>query len=109
MATTVKARVEADLREALRARDRPTVSTLRVALGALANAEALPLDQVGEEASGAFSTEAPRRHVSDDDARALLSAEAAELDTSAALLAEHGRPERAAELTTQAEVLRRYL
>jgi uncharacterized protein len=104
MATSVRDRVQADLRAALSERDTSTVATLRIALGALANAEAVPLDEVAAD-----RTEAPRREVADEEARALLEAEIGELEASALLLTEHGQPARAAELAVQADVLRRYL
>ena len=76
-------RIRAALLDARRARDAETVSTLRTALAALENAEAVPTDQsagaLGDSPVGVGATEAERRVLSDADERAVLDAEIASL------------------------------
>ncbi|NYE37219.1 hypothetical protein F4692_002352 [Nocardioides cavernae] len=76
-------RIRAALLDARRARDAETVSTLRTALAALENAEAVPTDTsagaIEDAPVGVGATEARRRVLSDADERALLDAEIASL------------------------------
>lgn len=77
--------IEQDMRAGLRAamgRDRVAVSALRVALAALANAEAVP---VGEVPAGA--TEVARRELTEVERRAVVAAVVAEHPDTAATLA----------------------
>lgn len=80
----LRTRLRTALLEARRARDAETMSTLRTALAALENAEAVPADAaVGalEEAPvGVGAAEAQRRVLSDADELALLDAEIASLE-----------------------------
>jgi uncharacterized protein YqeY len=64
----IEARMRADLRGALGARDREAVSALRVALAALANAEAVPPD-----AAPGGSVEVARRELTEDERRAVVA------------------------------------
>lgn len=76
-------RLRAALLEARRARDAETVSTLRTALAALENAEAVPVattsGAIEDTPLGAGSTEAQRRVLSEADELAVLDAEIASL------------------------------
>lgn len=80
----LRTRLRTALLEARRARDAETVSTLRTALAALENAEAVPTEVTAgalEDAPlGVGATEAARRVLSDDDERAVLDAEIASLE-----------------------------
>ena len=108
-------RMSAALRDAMRARDRVTVSALRSALAAVANAEAVHIDTVPragalEDAQvGAGAADAPRRDLTADDVRAVVEAEVAEHDRAAQHLADVGRPDEAAAAAAQGDVLRRLL
>ena len=79
----LRARLRAAMLDARRARDAETTATLRTALAALENAEAVPSDVAAgalEDASvGAGTTEVDRRRLSDADERAVLDAEIASL------------------------------
>ncbi|WP_207208586.1 hypothetical protein [Nocardioides oleivorans] len=79
----LRSRLRRALLEARRARDAETVSTLRTALAALENAEAVPAEATAgalEDAPiGVGATEAPRRVLSDADEVAVLDAEIASL------------------------------
>lgn len=80
----LRTRLRTALLEARRARDAETVSTLRTALAALENAEAVPTEATAgalEDAPlGVGAAEAARRVLSDDDERAVLDAEIASLE-----------------------------
>jgi uncharacterized protein YqeY len=107
--STLRSRLRSALLDARRARDAETVSTIRTALAALENAEAVPADgQVSgalEEAPvGAGATEAARRVLSDADERAVLDAEIASLHEAGRAYA-CSVPERAAAARQAARVL----
>lgn len=83
--SALQERLRAALTDALRARDRATVRALRVALAAVANAEAQPASAypttasgdspVAGAVSGLGAAEAPRRELSEDEVRALVRTE----------------------------------
>jgi uncharacterized protein len=91
---TLKDRLTADMRAALKARDELTTSTLRMALAAVGNAE------VAGKA---------KRELSDDEVVSVLSKEAKRRREAAAAFAEAGRAEQAARETAEGGVLERYL
>lgn len=77
-------RLRADLTTALRARDRASASVLRTVLGAIANAEAVPVPQAAPPVAegpiagavlGLGAAEVPRRELTEDDVRAIVRAE----------------------------------
>ncbi|MFV2088878.1 GatB/YqeY domain-containing protein [Micromonospora sp. LOL_021] len=92
--STVKDRLTADMRAALKARDELTTSTLRMALAAIGNAE------VAGEA---------KRELSDEEALAVLTKEAKKRREAAAAFADAGRVDQAAKERAEGEVLDRYL
>ena len=116
-----------DLTAALKARDRATAAVLRATLAAVENAQALPVDearavladsaarQTGGEAPvvtaavGAGAAEATRRHLTDDEVRAIVAREADERLSAAEAYQRAGQDEQAARLRAEAAVLRRYL
>ena len=105
----LRSRLRAALLEARRARDPATVSTLRTALSALENAEAVPDDgpaagALEQAPLGAGATEARRRVLTDADERALLDAEIASLHEAEQAYAD-AVPERAAAAQRAATVL----
>ncbi|WFE22345.1 GatB/YqeY domain-containing protein [Solwaraspora sp. WMMD937] len=92
--STVKDRLTADMRAALKARDELTTSTLRMALAAIGNAE------VAGKA---------KRELSDEEALAVLTKEAKKRREAAAAFADAGRVDQAAKERAEGEVLDRYL
>ncbi|MFD0786254.1 GatB/YqeY domain-containing protein, partial [Micromonospora azadirachtae] len=92
--STLKDRLTADMRNALKARDELTTSTLRLALAAVGTAEV----------AGKV-----KRELSDDEVLAVLTKEAKKRRESAAAFADAGRAEQAAKETAEGEVLERYL
>ena len=94
----LRTRLRAALLEARRARDAETVSTLRTALAALENAEAVPADAragaIEDAPTGAGAAEAERRLLTDADELAVLDEEIASLHEAGRVLASSA-PERA--------------
>ena len=105
----VRAQVQADLTAAVKARDSVRIAALRVALGAIANAEAVASDGRVSLTAPAGSTEVARRDLSDDDVRLVVERERAELLGAADERERLGRPGDAVGLRAQAAVLEGYL
>lgn len=114
----MRARLRADLKAAMKAREPEAVSALRTALAAIDNAEAVPVDgaagsptdgPIAGATAGAGSTEAARRELSAGEVRALLAAEIAERVSAAEGYEAGGQREAADRLRREAEVLRRYV
>jgi hypothetical protein len=96
----LRSRLRAALLDARRARDAETVSTIRTALSALENAEAVPTNgptggALEDAPTGVGATEAARRVLSDADEVAVLDAEIASLHEAGRAYA-CSAPERAA-------------
>lgn len=91
---TLKDTLTADMRNALKARDELTTSTLRMALAAVGNAEV-----AGDS----------KRELSDEEVLAVLTKEAKKRREAAAAFADAGRTEQAAREAAEGEVLARYL
>lgn len=91
---TLKDRLTADMRTALKARDELTTSTLRMALAAIGNAE------VAGEA---------KRELSDEEVLAVLTRETKKRREAATAFADAGRTEQADRERAEGEVLERYL
>ncbi len=92
--TTMKARLEADLREAMKARDELVTSTLRMALAAVRTAEV-----AGKQA----------RELSDDEVLSVLTKEAKKRREAATAFGDAGRASSAAKELAEEEVIGRYL
>ncbi|MEN3272502.1 MAG: uncharacterized protein V7636_1263 [Actinomycetota bacterium] len=84
-------------------RDASATSVLRTTLSAIANAEAV------EVPAGTTATELPRRHLTEDDIRAVVRGERDDLTTTASELRSHGWIDEATELDAKAAVLRSLL
>jgi uncharacterized protein YqeY len=108
----IRARLQADLRTAMRARSRVEVATIRSLLGHLANAEAVHAVAVGADpmgAEGVGAAEVARRELTEADDRAVLEAERAELTATATDVRARGAEDAADELDEQAAIVARYL
>jgi uncharacterized protein YqeY len=92
--TTLKARLQHDLHDAMRARDKVASGTLRMTLTAIANAEV-----AGDEA----------RELSDDEVLKVVAKEAKKRKEAAAAFTGAGRPELAATEEAELVVLEGYL
>ncbi|WP_330293887.1 hypothetical protein [Streptomyces sp. NBC_00576] len=100
----------------MRARDKVAVSALRATLGALDNAEAVPVGEaelrgvaLEQSPAGAGATEAARRELSESGAEDVVRAEVAERLEAAAQLTTPAHADRAARLRAEAAVLSRFL
>jgi uncharacterized protein len=91
---TLKDRLTADMRGAMKARDETATSTLRMALAAVRNAEV-----AGKEA----------RELSDQEVLGVLTKEAKKRREAATAYADAGRDELAAKERAEEEILGRYL
>jgi uncharacterized protein YqeY len=91
---TIKARLQADLTTAMKARDDVATSTLRMLRAAITTAEV----------AGAQAVE-----LTDDQAIAVLQSEAKKRAESAEVYAEAGRDEQAAKERAELEIIERYL
>ena len=111
----VRERLQAALREALRARDKIAVSALRSALAAIDNAGAVPhgpapaasdgSQHVAGAAAGLGAGEGERRRLSEDDVGKIVRAEVAERHAAARDYEQRGHADRAGRLRREAHVL----
>lgn len=108
VSTSIRARLQSDLKTAMASRDRTTVAVLRTTLAALANAEAVSAEG-SAPAVGAFSNEVDRLELTDDDVRRVIEGERAELLASAEEYEAVGQSDDAAGLREQVAVLDGYL
>jgi uncharacterized protein len=92
--STLKARLESDLRESMKARQELVTSTLRMALSAVRTAEVS-----GKQA----------RELSDDEVLSVLTKEAKKRREAATAFSDAGRADSAAKELAEEEVLGRYL
>lgn len=112
----LRARLRADLVAAMKAGRREEVSTLRTAIAALDNAEAVEAvastginEHVAGAEAGVGSTEAQRRALSIAELRAILRAQVAERVEEAERYDGFGRHEEADRLRRGAELLEHYV
>lgn len=108
---SVRDELQADLRRAMRERDRPAVRAIRTALGAIANAEAVPAPAHLESPLGSvgLSRDVPRRELAAGDVREILRAEVHERRSALADYERHGGCDQADELRAELRVLARYV
>ena len=108
---SVREELQDGLRHAMRERDKPAVRALRTALGAIANAEAVPAPDRLDHPLGSvgLSVDVPRRELTADDVRAVLLAEVRERRAAMADYERHGRQDRADELRAELRALERYV
>jgi uncharacterized protein YqeY len=92
--TTLKARLESDLRDAMKARDELVTSTIRMALAAVRTAEV-----AGKQA----------RELSDDEVLGVLTKEAKKRREAATAFGDAGRADSAAKELAEEEIIGRYL
>lgn len=92
--STLKARIESDMRAAMKARDELLTSTLRMAISAVRTAEV-----AGKAA----------RELTDDEVLAVLTKEAKKRREAATAFADAGRAEQADKERAEEQILERYL
>ncbi|MGL5850925.1 MAG: hypothetical protein ACRCZD_09115, partial [Phycicoccus sp.] len=99
---------------AMRTRDRVALSALRSALAAVANAEAVPVESAPGAGAlehavlGVGAADVPRRELTEDDVRGVVTAEATEREEAARTVTA-SRPDDASRLRAEAAVMRHHL
>jgi uncharacterized protein len=109
----LRARLQAALRDAMKARDQAAISALRSALAAIGNAEAVDSsDELGPTEgpiagarSGLGAGDASRRQLSERHVAQLVGSEVAERRAAADLYARSAQTERAERLRAEASTL----
>lgn len=110
-ANAMKARLSADLRHALKQKNRPKVALLRSLVAALDNAEA-PHAAAGPAVGQGFrsgAAEVERLALSGDEVRRVLNAEIEEREAAAAHFERLDQADRAAALRFEAAMARLYI
>jgi uncharacterized protein YqeY len=117
----MRLRLQSDLRDAMKAKDRVKIDVLRTLMAAIDNASAVSLDAPTTPSdprtdgysqyvvTGAGKTEVERRALTNDDIARIFATEAAERRASAGELAQHGKLEAAAALRESAAFIDAYL
>jgi hypothetical protein len=111
----LRTRLEADIRPAMRARDRVRISAIRTTLSAISNAEAVTStgsvvhDTATTGAPGVYASEARRRELTEDEVRAIVTAERDGFRADAGHLRELDQHDEADTLEGKAAVLDGYL
>lgn len=98
---SLRERLKADLKTAMKARQLHTINTLRTALAAIDNAEAVDVDPSFVPLNG-ITKDVPRKVLSEADMDAILRAEAENMRTALAHYEAGGK-------TAEAEILREKL
>jgi uncharacterized protein YqeY len=117
MSADLRALLQSSLLPAMRVGDKDTVDVVRSTLAAIANAEALPVEDAAALTDGPIagasvglgSTEAARRELSEDEVREVVEHERQERVHAAEQAEAGGLGEYAARLKTQAAVLAFFL
>ncbi|MEZ4867284.1 MAG: hypothetical protein R3C14_38525 [Caldilineaceae bacterium] len=107
----LREQMKADLRQAMKARQSATVTTLRSVLAAIDNAEAIPVTEPTLPVEPVLGKrhEAPRKVLSADDIRQIMAQEMHERLAAGAEYARLGQTEEAARLQTAAALIAGYL
>ncbi len=113
--TGLRDRMGVALTASMKARDRVAVAAVRSALARVANAEAVHVDTVAAAGAlhdapiGAGAADAPRRELTGAEVHEIVEAEVAEHENAARHLTDVGRPDDAARVRAEADVLRALL
>jgi uncharacterized protein YqeY/catechol 2,3-dioxygenase-like lactoylglutathione lyase family enzyme len=111
---SIRERLQADLKQALKDRDRVASSTIRSLLGSIANAEAVAAPEEDRSAAplgvvGVGAAEADRRELSEAEILDIIRADAAERAEALEHAEQHAPPETVERLRAESGVLARYL
>lgn len=115
----LRARMRTDLTAAMKARDKNAVAALRTGLAAIDNAEAVAApepsgppatsEHVAGTVVGLGAAEVARRALTLDDVHAILAGQVTEWTAEADRYESLGRPDEAARLRRESDLLRAYL
>jgi uncharacterized protein YqeY len=109
---SMTARLRGDLKAAMQGKRTVEVKVLRTLLGAIDNAQAVPVAEPRGYVSRAFgdaSDEVPRLALSAEDIQAIFAREAESCRAAAAAIAPFGQADRAAALEAEAAIIDLYL
>lgn len=109
---SVRETLKRDLKQAMKERNKASASTIKSALAAIDNAEAVPIEDTDPSAplgTAGLARDVPRRDLTDADIAAILHAEAEELRTALAEYESYGRTDNAEEMRAALRVLARYV
>jgi uncharacterized protein YqeY len=109
MSRSIREQMQADLMTALKGGDLVAVSVLRTTLAALSNAEAVDPEPGAPLVRAGLIGDVERRWLSADVIASIVGRERDELQATAALLEEAGRPVEAAGCRARAAILDGYL
>jgi uncharacterized protein YqeY len=107
--TVLEERLKADLRRALRARDRAAVAALRTAVSAIDNAGSVGLLEDGRTKVAGKAADVPRREPTEEEVVGIVRREVDELSAGIAAAERHGSADRADELRAKRTVLAAYI
>lgn len=107
----LRQQMKADLTQAMKARQRATVATLRSVLAAIDNAEAIPVNEPAFPVEPVLGQrhEAPRKLLSAEDIRQIVQKESDERQAASAKYATLGLQDEAERLQAAATLLATYL
>jgi uncharacterized protein YqeY len=105
---TIRQQIMGDLYEAMKSRRSDVVSTLRTLLGEIANAEAVEVDRDFVPMIG-LTNDVPRKHLTDDDIRQILQAEAERHREAIAEFESMSRQDAVERLQLGLDVITRYI
>ena len=108
LALSLRARLKADLKIALKSRQKHVVTILRSALSEIDNAEAVALDESMVPVVGR-ANDVPRKSLTEKQIRDILQAEADEIRHSLTEYQRLGKHEEAQRLHQEWEILNQYL
>lgn len=109
---SVRETLKQDLKLAMKERNKASASTIKSALAAIDNAEAVPVEDTVPSAplgTAGLARDVPRRDLTDDDVATILHAEAQELRTALAEYESLGHVDTAEEMRAGLRVLARYV
>lgn len=101
-------RMKTDLKEAMKQRQKETVTALRTVLAAIANAEAVAVDTSFVPMVGK-TNDVPRKALTVDDVQQILKAKISERSIAVAEYEGLGQNDAAAELRAEVKVLEKYV
>ena len=114
MSMSIKTKIQHDLKDAMKARDRLRLGVLRVLVSELDQAEAIPVDTKNRpKAIEAMPigklNEAPRRKLTPGDIQAILIRERDERLSASKTYADMGRADSAETLKAEAQIISNYI
>lgn len=114
---SIRTRLSEDLTKAMKAQDTMAIKSLRILMSAIDNAGAVPVEtpkvmpmsgKIAGATSGLYSTEVPRRELTDIEVKQIIKNEILEITRILELVDDRARPE-VKQLEGQIKILKKYL